>query len=91
MVAYKDELNSLKIIAEPNPVAMDAFKAIRKSVEKIREGEVRQKINCAIDLMEESFNTKNFLDSYVTFMDLSKHHLSKIENSLPKITALLTL
>ncbi|UQV44114.1 hypothetical protein KIV45_19860 [Janthinobacterium lividum] len=89
MVAYKDELNSLKIISETNPIAVDAFKSIRTVIIKIQDPIKLQKINSTIDCMEKTYGTKKFTDAYVDFMEAIKNHLSSVKTALPKITSLL--
>ncbi|MDQ4624505.1 hypothetical protein [Janthinobacterium lividum] len=89
MVAYKDELNSLKLLADSNPISNAAFKNMHAAIAEIQDSDELEKIKFSLVYMEENYGTKKFIDGYVKFMELTKNHLPIIKDALPKITELL--
>lgn len=91
MLAYKDELNSLKISHTPDPSIIEIFNEVRAAVSEIKEVDELNKIIESINAMQTTYETKNFIGAYVKFMELTKNHLSLTQYSLPKITNLLAM
>jgi len=89
MVAYKDELNSLKIMLDSNPLADDAFKTMRDTINKIQDTNEIEEIKSAINHMEATYGTKNFTDAYVKFINAIKNDLPITNSAIQKITNLL--
>lgn len=85
MVAYKDELNSLKILSDIDPVADDAFNTMNTTILKIKNSDDLEKIKISINDMKKAYGTKKFIDAYVKFMEATKDNLPLIKDAFPKL------